>query len=148
MSDLFGSQIEQMAQTAAEAEEGVVSAEMTTTEWPDSRNRIEQVVIKTLTTWLTAIRALLQPINLRWLHWERFKVTLWRGFAWFKPLALRTRGRILLYRLRIIGRWLWMRRRELLLGLLILAIILTVVWIVLNWNDIITFFRELLGGGT
>lgn len=142
----FDRQTMKMAILAQEAMLKGVAARETTTRWPEEREHIESGVIPTLNGWLATMRGLLKPVSLWRLQRAHFRLLLWHVILWVHPQVMRARLGNVVLRLRIVGRYIWIYRVQILLiiaALVLVAVIGWVVtWLMQNWQMLISALQQ------
>lgn len=137
----YQDQLKQIVQVAEAAEEAVVAAEQEATTWPETREKINTIVLIRLQQWLDTLNNFLRSIDLRPLFRERRRLIIWRGITWHHIWPLRVRLRNLWLQLQILLLKLWSVRKWIALFVFVLLFILSIFWMVANWDMI----REILG---
>lgn len=147
----FDRQTMKMAILAQEATLKGAAARETTTEWPEEREHIESGVIPTLNGWLATMRGLLKPVSLWPLQRAHFRLLLWYVILWGHPRVLRARLGNMALRLRILGRYIWIYRVQIMMIVaavgLIVATAWAVTWVLQNWQIVADSIRQALGIG-
>ena len=131
-----------------EAAVAVDRASETSKHWKTTRIKLDSVVVVTLKRWLQAVTSLLQPINFWPLRRERLRLGLWRYAEWFHPRIILTRSQNVILFFRFLLGWIWLHRILILKIIAYTAIFIiflsAVIWFLLNWNDLLSFIRELI----
>ena len=132
-----------------EAAAALDTAGGTSEHWPEAHTKLDLVVVATLKRWLRAVTSLLKPIDFWPLRRERLRLGLWRGAKWFHPRVVQARLRNLALYFRFLLGWIWLNRALILKIIAYTAIFITLlsaaIWLLLNWNDLISSIRTLLG---
>lgn len=137
----YQTQLKQIVQAAEAADEAVAAAEQEAATWPETREKINNIVLIRLQQWLDTLNALLRSIDLRSLSRERRRLAIWRGITWHHAWPLRVRLRNFWLWLQIFLLKLWSVRKWIALFVLALLFIWVIFWIEANWDMI----QETLG---
>ncbi len=130
----YQTQLELVRQTAETAENAVATAEKEAATWPETREKINTIVLKKLQEWLEIMASFMRPIDLRPLYRERRRLNTYHGITWYHPWALRVRLRNSWLRLQILLLRLWAIRKQIALFLLFLLAIWLLFWLEANWE--------------
>ncbi len=132
----YQTQLKHIVQTTEAAEDAVVAAEEEAATWPETKEKINTIVLIRLQQWLATLNSFLRSIDLGPLFRERRRLTIWRGITWHHVWPLRVRVRNLWLRMQILLLKLWSIRKWIALFVLVLLFIWLIFWIEANWDVI------------